>query len=162
MEVHEDFVAAPQVEPSSRNRVITPERPRAVRRKMDGERGEEAQRLRISPPDKPEEAIDDDGDGVGPVSPLAQWYADPGAASAGDSAIGELSIVDGKILAACILNVDITEVYSPTRVNAVAAKFGLVPGNSLDLTNGWNFDLQEHRNKAWAMIAKTKPYLLIG
>ena len=76
--------------------------------------------------------------------------------------MGELSIIDRKILAACILNVDITEVYSHTRVNAVAAKFGLIAGNSLDLKNGWMFDLQEHRNKAWALIAKTKPYLLIG
>ena len=42
-----------------------------------------------------------------------------------------------RILMAAISGVDITEVYSPIRVAAVASKFGLAPGASFDLTNGW-------------------------
>ena len=52
-----------------------------------------------------------------------------------------------KILAAAILGVAITEVYSPERVAKVAAKFGLRAGSSFDLTNGWDFNIAEHRRK---------------
>ena len=48
--------------------------------------------------------------------------------------------LDRKILASVLMNVDVTEVYSPIRVSELAAKFGLVPGSSLDLTNGWDFE----------------------
>ena len=46
-----------------------------------------------------------------------------------------LTAVDRKVLASLILGVDITEVFSPKRVNELASKFGLTPGSSLDLTN---------------------------
>ena len=52
------------------------------------------------------------------------------------------------MLAAAILGVDITEVYSPEQVARVAAKFGLQAGSSFDLTDGWDFNLEEHRRKA--------------
>ena len=48
----------------------------------------------------------------------------------------ETEKVDNHIIASVILGVDITEVYSPERVNEVAKRHGLVPGTSLDLTNG--------------------------
>ena len=60
--------------------------------------------------------------------------------------------IDRKILAAAILGVDITEVYSPERVANVAQRFGLRAGLSFDLTNGWDFNIEEHRRKAWTSI----------
>ena len=61
-----------------------------------------------------------------------------------------------------IMGVDITEVYSPERVNKTAAKYGLKPGSSLDLTNGWDFNKREHRRQAWKKIMQEEPELLIG
>ena len=43
---------------------------------------------------------------------------------------------DRKVVASVIRGVDITEIYSPQRVNQLASKMGLVPGHSLELTNG--------------------------
>ena len=70
--------------------------------------------------------------------------------------------VDARILSSVILGVDLTEVYSPVRVAAVAAKFGLRPGSSLDLTNGWNFSKSEHRRRALLKIKEEDPYCVIG
>ena len=65
-----------------------------------------------------------------------------------DADIGMLDDVDRKILSASILGVDITEVYSPERVARVAKKFGLVSGSSMDLTNGWDFEREDHKRLA--------------
>ena len=73
-----------------------------------------------------------------------------------------LNSVDRHIIASTILGVDITEVYSPERVNEVARKCGLTPGSSLDLTNGWDFTKPEHRRAAWKKIKDEDPYLVIG
>ena len=72
-----------------------------------------------------------------------------------DDDMSDLHSVDKRILASVILGVDLTEVFSPVRVNQVAAKFGLNPGSSLDLTNGWNFDLEADRRRAWKLIKHT-------
>ena len=61
--------------------------------------------------------------------------------------MSSLDIVDRRILSSVILGVDITEVYSPERVAKVAKKFGLVAGSSMDLTNGWDFNIEEHKRK---------------
>ena len=63
--------------------------------------------------------------------------------------LDSMNEVDRKILAAAILGVDITEAYSPERVAKVAQKFSLRAGTSIDLTNGWDFNLGDHRKKAW-------------
>ena len=55
-----------------------------------------------------------------------------------------------------------TEVFSPARVNKLAAKFGLVPRASLDLTNGWEISCAEDQLRAWKLIKKTVPYVIIG
>ncbi len=48
---------------------------------------------------------------------------------------------DGRnIWAACLLGIDVTELYSPERVNAVCSEFGLERGSSFDLRTGWDFD----------------------
>ena len=54
------------------------------------------------------------------------------------------------------------EVFSPARVAKVCAKFGLVPGTSIDLTIGWHFDLGSHRRKAVEEIRTDKPLVVIG
>ena len=51
----------------------------------------------------------------------------------------ETEKVDSHVIVSVILGVDTTEVYLPEHVNEVAKRHGLVPGSSLDLTNGWVF-----------------------
>ena len=79
-----------------------------------------------------------------------------------DDMIDSMNEVDRKIMVAVILGVDITEVYSPERVAQVAKRYGLVAGSSFDLTNGWDFNLKEHREEARRRIKIECPYLLIG
>ena len=55
---------------------------------------------------------------------------------------------DRKIVTAFILGVDVTEVNSLERVTEVAKRYGLVAGTSLDLTNGGDFNRQDHRDLA--------------
>lgn len=76
--------------------------------------------------------------------------------------IEDMSPDERRIVAAAIFSVDITEVFSPVRVTEVAAKYGLVPGTSFDLTNGWDFSIGEHRTRAWKHIKKEDPYCVIG
>ena len=47
-----------------------------------------------------------------------------------------------------LLKVDVAEAYAPPRVTLEAKKFGLKPGEAWDLTNGWDFTRQDHRDKA--------------
>ena len=70
----------------------------------------------------------------------------------GEEMLDSMIEIDRKILAAAILGVDITEVYSPERVAKVAQRFGLRAGSSFDLTNGWDFNIGQLRRKAWARI----------
>ena len=43
----------------------------------------------------------------------------------------------------------VLELCSPVRMNVVAAKFGLVPGMSLDWTNGYNFDEMKDQDRSY-------------
>ena len=67
-----------------------------------------------------------------------------------------------KIIASAIVGVDITDVYSPVRVGELAAKYGMRPGSSFDLTNGWDFTKEAHRARAWKQIKQEQPYCIIG
>ena len=58
--------------------------------------------------------------------------------------------------------VDIAEIYSPKRVTEAAALIGLRAGLAMDLTNGWDFTRQSHREAAKEYIRRVKPWLLIG
>ena len=58
--------------------------------------------------------------------------------------------------------VDISEVFSPPRVTEMAVKFGLKPGDAMDLITGWNFDREDHRQRARELIQQHRPKLLIG
>ena len=67
------------------------------------------------------------------------------------------------MMEAAILGVDITEVYSPERAAKVARKFGIQAGSPFDPMNGWDFNLEEHRRKAWTKVNEEEsPYLLVG
>ena len=70
---------------------------------------------------------------------------------------------DGRnILAACLLGIDVTELYSPERVNAVCSEFGLERGSSFDLRTGWDFNLEGHRRTVWKRIKEESPLFVIG
>ena len=115
---------APGVEPALRNRVMTPERPAAVRRSVDYDRGVDRSRRRID--DDGDAAADNDG------ATTCSMVSDEDA----DQMMSSLDEIDRRILASIIMGADVTEVFSPERVNRLATKFGLTPGASLDLTNG--------------------------
>ena len=66
------------------------------------------------------------------------------------------------MLSSVILGADLTELYSPERVNKLAGKFGLTPGHSLDLTNGWDFSKPEDRRRAWKLLKQSTPYVVVG
>ena len=84
---------------------------------------------------------------------------EPNTAGPSDDAMDD---DDRRIIASVIKGADITEIYSPERVNKLAARMGLTPGHSLDLTNGWDFTRASHRKAAIWYVTKVKPWLLIG
>ena len=65
-----------------------------------------------------------------------------GERSSGSSGMSEVS---KNILSACLRGVDITEMYSPERINQVCHEFGLNKGTSFDLRSGWDFDKDADR-----------------
>ena len=76
--------------------------------------------------------------------------------------LDSMEIVDRKIIAATILGVDITEVYSPERVAKVARRYGLVAGSSMDFTTGFDFTKKSDRHLAWRRVKEEPPFVLIG
>ena len=70
-----------------------------------------------------------------------------------DAQMLSMNLVDRKIIAATLLGVDITEVYSPERLAQVVKRYGLTAGSSMDLTNGWGFNQESHKKAAWRQIA---------
>ena len=62
----------------------------------------------------------------------------------------------------------VAEVYSPPRVCAVAERFGLRPGFSLDLSvldsdgRPWDFNCEDKRKRALKLLREQEPDLLIG
>ena len=56
-----------------------------------------------------------------------------------------------------LCSIDVCEVFSPPRVGSEATKFGMTPGDAMDLTTGWDFNLASHRAKAEAYVDKDKP-----
>ena len=79
-----------------------------------------------------------------------------------DGTFDGLNKVDRKALSAAMLCVDVTEVHSPERVAQVAKRFGLSTGPSMDLTNSWNFNRNDHKRQAWSKIGEEAQRLLIG
>ncbi len=63
----------------------------------------------------------------------------------------------------------IMEVFSPERVNGMAARLGVMPGLSLDMTSNdptdgkpWDFNTKEKRDKALDMVLGKRALLVIG
>ena len=67
-----------------------------------------------------------------------------------------------KVLASMLCGVDITEIYSPMRVNAVCSKYGLIPGDSFDLRNGYDLSDEKVQAQVIRRIRDTEPRLIIG
>ena len=59
-------------------------------------------------------------------------------------------------------DVDIAEVYSLKGVTKTADTLGAKPGEAMDLTNGWDFRLERHKEAALKYIREVKPKLIIG
>ena len=67
-----------------------------------------------------------------------------------------------KIMADMLMGVDITEVYSPERVNKLCKKFDLIPGDSFDVRTGYDLSLEKTQADVILRIKQTKPRLVIG
>ena len=67
-----------------------------------------------------------------------------------------------EILAAVLKGTDITEVYSPERVTKLFREYGLTPGDSFDLRDG--YDLSDERTQALVIsrIKKSQPSMVVG
>ena len=55
-----------------------------------------------------------------------------------------------------------SEVYSPLRVTAMAAKTGLTAGSAMDLRTGYDFSRKEDQERARQQIREEGPMLLVG
>lgn len=64
------------------------------------------------------------------------------------------------MLFSIVLGVGIAAVYSPERVNTFARKVVVIPGASMDLTNGYGFTKPEDRRIARADMKTTEPVLV--
>ena len=69
---------------------------------------------------------------------------------------------DMEVLSAVLRGVDITEVYSPERVNRLCHKYGLVAGDSFDIRHGYDLSDEVVQARVIQRINRTKPALFIG
>ena len=60
------------------------------------------------------------------------------------------------VLVARLGSVDVVEAFSPPRVSLEAKKFGLKPGEAWDLTTGWDFRINSHREAAERYVEEEK------
>ena len=61
-----------------------------------------------------------------------------------------------------LMQVDIAEAYSPPRVTEQAKRYGLIAGEAMDITTGWDFTKECDRQRARDYLESEKPRLLIG
>ena len=80
----------------------------------------------------------------------------------GDMDLNGLNVKDKKIMSAILRGVDITEVYSPERVAEACKRFGMIPGSSMDIRTGFDFDRSEDRRRARDRVRSERPTLLVG
>ena len=73
------------------------------------------------------------GSGSGPAAD-AEGRASSSAGAA-PASVGRTELVEK------LLSVDVCEVFSPPRVGLEASKYGLQPGDAMDLTTGWDFNI---------------------
>ena len=79
-----------------------------------------------------------------------------------DRIIPRMSAEDRRIVSLSIWGVVVAEIYLPERVAAVAFRFGLKRGYSLDLPNGWGICKPGQRAKAFERVRREQPYCVIG
>ena len=103
-------------------------------------------------------------DGEGKNATLGSMVArDTSTGSRATGGAGNRPTVQDNIgLVERICAVDVCEVFSPPRVTAEAARFGMSAGDAMDLTTGWGFNIPEHRHKAEQYADQEKPRVLIG
>ena len=77
------------------------------------------------------------------------------------SMLDTVTEIEKRLLSMVLLNVDITEIYSPERVTAVCKRFGLIAGSSMDLLSGWDFDTAADRRRAEETIQREKTNIMI-
>ena len=75
---------------------------------------------------------------------------------------GVLDRDDRRTAAVCLLGVDIMEMYSQKRITEACARFGLLPGSSLELTNGWDLSELEPQRRAWTLTEQDEPTVPTG
>ena len=61
-----------------------------------------------------------------------------------------------------LFSADVMEVYSFERVARLCADFDLKPGSSLDPTNGFNAYIRVDRKRAWNIVERGQPLLIVG
>ena len=54
------------------------------------------------------------------------------------------------------------EVFSPARVAQVAAKYGLIAGQSLGLLTGWDLSDAKQQEEVWKIVERDEPEVIIG
>lgn len=81
------------------------------------------------------------------------------APSGGSEAGGAIGIGE---LGERVCAADMGEMFSPPRVGPEARKHGLLAGDAMDLTTGWDFTKEVDRRKSEDYIDKEKPLVLIG
>ena len=59
-------------------------------------------------------------------------------------------------------SIDVMEIYSPPRVTVQASKHGLRAGEALDLITGFDFNKKEDRDRAWEIVKRDEPMLVVG
>ena len=57
---------------------------------------------------------------------------------------------------------EVSEIFSPERVATVCSRMGLVPGESMDIKSGYDFDTLADRKRCWESIIRDEPLLVIG
>ena len=101
--------------------------------------------------------IDDSDNARGAASSSSNAQAE---ASRGEDA--DFNSVDRRIIGGLLLNVDLSEIYSPARIAQACLRFGLTAGDSMDLLTGYDFDKAEDRRRAFKNVAEKKPRVLVG
>ena len=97
--------------------------------------------------------------GLGAISPSREL--DPAEKPQGSSGPRGGSVGTSELVHR-ICNVDMCEVFSPPRVGKEARRYGLQPGEAMDLTTGWDFNLKSHQEMAERYIDEHKPLVVIG
>ena len=54
------------------------------------------------------------------------------------------------------------EMYSPPRITVQAKKHGLLAGEALYLIYGYDFNKKEDKERAWEIIKRDEPMLVVG